>query len=224
MIKKLRLFIGELLVSYFKKKNGVIVYYNWDEGQKKAAKLINGIRAEKTLCMKDNEAQQLYMLMRNTRKVEGDIAEVGCFMGASSKLICELKGNTPFHVFDTFEGLPEDSEFGDYHKGTYKGAYEEVSQYLSKYPNVFLYKGLFPSTGKPVEKRKFSFVNLDTDLYSSTVKSLEFFYPKMSKGGVILTHNYHDAVGVRKAYDEFFKKRPEPLIELSGTHCLIVKV
>ena len=46
----------------------------------------------------------------------------------------------------------------------------------------------------------------------------------MSQCGIIISHDYNIAPGVRKAFDEFFKNRPEPIIELSGSQCLIVKL
>lgn len=46
----------------------------------------------------------------------------------------------------------------------------------------------------------------------------------MNKGGIIITHDYINAIGVRKAFDDFFKDKVEPIIELSGSQCLIVKI
>lgn len=67
-------------------------------------------------------------------------------------------------------------------------------------------------------------MHLDLDLYKATSESIEFFYPRMSKGGIILSHDYLTASGVKKAFDDFFSDKPEPIIEMSGTQCLIVKV
>jgi len=94
---------------------------------------------------------------------------------------------------------------------------------LNKYEHINFYKGLFPSTANPIKNKNFSFVHLDLDLYEGTLDSIKFFYPRMSKGGIILTHDYKSAQGVKKAFDGFFKDKPEPLIEMSGSQCLIVK-
>lgn len=45
----------------------------------------------------------------------------------------------------------------------------------------------------------------------------------MTKGGVIISHDYPSAAGVKKAFDEFFKDKPEPIIQISGSQCLVVK-
>jgi predicted O-methyltransferase YrrM len=99
-----------------------------------------------------------------------------------------------------------------------------VREYLNTERNVFFYKGIFPSTSEPVKDRSFSLVNLDVDTYESTKKCLEFFYSRMSPGGIILSHDYITAPGVMKAFDEFFFEKPEPVIETAGSQCLVVKV
>jgi len=66
-------------------------------------------------------------------------------------------------------------------------------------------------------------VHIDVDLFEATLASLVFFYPKMNKAGIIISHDY-DEPGVRKAFDDFFADKPEPVIEMSGCQCLVVKV
>jgi O-methyltransferase len=99
-----------------------------------------------------------------------------------------------------------------------------VKNYLKDYQDVYFYKGLFPSTATAVEDKRFSFVHLDVDTYESTRSCLRFFYPRMNRGGIILSHDYISAAGVRKAFDEFFNHKVEPIIEMSGTQCLVVKL
>jgi len=73
--------------------------------------------------------------------------------------------------------------------------------------------------------KKFAFVHLDVDLYQSTQDCLEWFYPRMSRGGVIVSHDYLSATqGVKRVFDEFFADKPEPILELSGSQCLVIKI
>ena len=58
----------------------------------------------------DVEACQLSALVDATAKIEGDMAEVGTYKGGSAKIICEVKGDRPLHLFDTFGGIPEVEE------------------------------------------------------------------------------------------------------------------
>lgn len=207
-------------------KYGVVVYYN-DPERVGVIKLVRQVKKEVDLLLGDNEAYTIYRMVKNTAKVKGDIAEVGTYKGGSSKLICEAKGDKTIHLFDTFEGLPEISNKDDsrlVNKGDYQASFGEVKKYLKKYKKVFFYKGLFPTTSKPVKNKKFSFVHLDTDLYECTLAGLKFFYPRMTTGGIIISHDYTSVPGVKKAVDEFFENKVEPVIELSGTQCLIVKI
>jgi len=177
------------------------------------------------MLMTFSEARQLYLAVQSTKKVPGDIAEVGVYRGGSAKLICEAKGDRPLHLFDTFEGLPDDSKFDAiFHKGMFGASLEDVQRYLEQYENVHFYKGLFPKTAEPVHSKHFCFVHLDVDLWESILYCLEFFYPRLSKGGVMLVHDYPLAKGVKKAINEFFKDKPEPLIQPTYNQCLIVIV
>ena len=221
-LKQLRWFMYSRVIS----KYGVTVYYLENERQR-IMKLIHRIKKESDMLLGDTEAYTIYMSVKNTKKIPGDIAEVGSYRGGSAKLICKAKGNKTLHVFDTFEGLPEISIFdkkSPVKKRDYPAVYESVKKYLSKYSNVRIYKGLFPTTAKPIINKRFSFVNLDTDLYESTLSGLKFFYPRMNTGGIIISHDYFGCPGVKKAVDEFFHQKKEPVVEIPGTQCLVVKV
>jgi len=95
---------------------------------------------------------------------------------------------------------------------------------LQAFPNVFYHKGIFPHSVKKVpENEMFSFAHFDVDLYESTLGCLNFFYPRMNPGGVMLSHDYSILHGVRKAFEEFFEDKIEELIELPSTQCMVVK-
>jgi len=173
--------------------------------------------------MKPSELFFIYSFAKHQVSVDGDYAEVGVFKGATAKAICEAKLNKNLYLFDTFEGLPEVQEIDTMFKSkALKSTFERVKDKLANYENVYIYKGLFPKTGSSIQYAKFAFVHLDVDIYQSTKDCLEFFYDKMSKNGVIISHDYH-ALGVRKAFDEFFKNKFEQIIELPMSQCMIIK-
>jgi hypothetical protein len=197
----------------------------------KDAKIIDTIKSVKSeidLAFFPQEAYLVYSIAKSQSEFEGDMAEVGVYRGGSAKLICETKKTKRLHLFDTFEGLPEvsekDTHFGiSFWKEKQFGntSLESVKKYLSKYENVLFYKGMFPDTANPVTNARFSFVHLDVDLYKSTMDCLKFFYPRMVKGGIILSHDYHTG-GVRSAFDEFFRDKKISLIELPGPQCMVI--
>lgn len=192
--------------------------------------LIKSIKNETNLAFFPYEAYTVYSVAKSQSSLDGEMAEVGVYRGGSAKLICEAKGERNLHLFDTFEGLPEVSE-RDTHFGIkywqekqFNDTNEEhVKKYLAEYKNVRLYKGLFPKTAEPISNLKFSFVHLDVDLYQSTLDCLNFFYPRLIQGGIILTHDYHTD-GVHAAFKEFFTEKKIPIIELTGSQCMIVNI
>jgi O-methyltransferase len=171
----------------------------------------------------------LYQMVIKTRKLPGAIAELGVFRGGSAKLIASLKGDKPLHLFDTFAGMPNVRSDVDRHEaGDFANtSLEAVRQYLSGFNHIHFYKGLFPDSAKELAHQPitFSFVHLDADIYESTRAGLEFFYPRTVKGGMILSHDYRNLYcpGVKRAYDEFFADKPELVVELWKTQCLVVK-
>jgi hypothetical protein len=195
--------------------------------RKEFVKLLKKIRSETELLLEDIEAYHIYMAVKRTQKVPGDIAEVGVYKGGSAKIICSAKGDKSLHLFDTFEGLPKVEDIDTvwpFYEGKFAASYDSVKDYLKGNSNVFFYKGLFPETSEPVKDKKFSMVNLDVDTYESTKRCLEFFYSRMTPGGILLSHDYVTAPGVKKAFDDFFEGKSEPILETAGSQCIVVKV
>ena len=187
-------------------------------------RLIRKVKRECDLMVTAGEAFFLYSLVQKQCRIAGELAEVGVYKGGTARLICEAKGSVPLHLFDTFHGLPEPSrdERAVLQRGTYAGELDLVQSNLRGYENVFFYPGRFPATSAPVADRTFSFVHLDADLYQSMVDGLEFFYPRLSAGGVIVTHDYM-LPGVKRALAECFADRWGQVIEMSTSQCLVIR-
>jgi O-methyltransferase len=164
----------------------------------------------------------LYQLLRLTQKVPGDTAECGVHLGSSSFLICQSNQqsglNKTHHGFDSFEGLSKPTaEDGSYWKsGDLSVPVDVTKKNLSDFKNVKLYQGWIPTRFKEVEQNKFSFVHVDVDILEPTRDSIEFFYPRLSNGGVFLCDDYGftSCPGVTKTLDEFLKDKPEKMISL----------
>jgi O-methyltransferase len=204
----------------------LLSFYN----DKKIIDLIKIVKKEVDFAFFPIEAYHVYSIAKSQSKLDGDMAEVGVYQGGSAKLIAEVKNEKELYLFDTFEGLPKVSE-KDTHFGTSywktgefsNTSLENVENYLSNYKNIYCYKGKFPETSEPIKTKKFSFVHLDVDLFQSTIDCLEFFYPRMINGGIILTHDYHTD-GVKQAFNEFCKDKKIPQIQLLGSQCAITKL
>jgi hypothetical protein len=118
---------------------------------------------------------------------------------------------------------PGSNDSSRFFEGSYSCSLEDVQRYLTGLPCRF-YKGFFPGSATSLEPGNFSFVHLDVDLYESTLAGLEFFYPRMSRGAILISHDYQSAAGVDKAFAEFFADKPEAVVPLSGYQCLVTKL
>lgn len=156
------------------------------------------------------------------KNIDGDLAEVGVFKGETAKVIHHLLPDRKLYLFDSFSGLPTqviredcDGTVRPHTVNFEKTSKTEVEKHIKGNNHVEIREGIFPGTAADLENNKFAFVHLDADLYQSTIDGLNFFYPKLTKGGSIIVHDYnHNWEGVRKAVDEFEQTIPEQFVEL----------
>ena len=182
---------------------------------------------DKPFLLNPSELYTIYAFAGLQNRVDGDYAEVGVFKGATAKAICEQKNpDKTLYLFDTFSGLPEVDEIDKemFSNEQFLASEDLVKQKLMQYENVEIHKGYFPSdTAEIVNNKRFAFVHLDVDIYRSTIDALRFFYPKMNRGGVIISHDYH-AAGVYKAFQEFCAETNERVLQFSTSQCMLQKL
>tara|TARA_B100000963_G_C22615603_1_gene667170 strand:+ start:455 stop:1213 length:759 start_codon:yes stop_codon:yes gene_type:complete len=131
-----------------------------------------------------------------------------------------LKNNSIFHGLDTFEGMPQnDEKHLAFKKGNFLSNFDEVKskmdsciKRLNKNYSYIFYKGLFSSNKLELKNklgnRKISILNLDCDLYSSTIDALDIVKEHIDLGTVIFLDDYNsfsanNSKGQRKAFKEF---------------------
>ncbi|HKD69847.1 MAG TPA: TylF/MycF/NovP-related O-methyltransferase [Candidatus Binataceae bacterium] len=171
-----------------------------------------------------NESFLLYSVVCAQSGLGGAMAEVGVYQGTSAQIICEAKRHCPLYLFDTFSGLPQPG--GDETRmlkpGQYAAQLSAVRTRLAGYSGVHFCPGIFPQSAVGIDGARFSLVHLDADLYTSTLAGLEYFYPRMIPGGIIIAHDYSTLPGVMRAFAEFLKESDEAVIELPSTQAMIV--
>ncbi|HET6882938.1 MAG TPA: TylF/MycF/NovP-related O-methyltransferase [Pirellulales bacterium] len=189
------------------------------------AELIYRVRRERKCLNSAFECFLVMSLARSMTRLPGKFAEVGVFQGVTAKLIANVKGDRELHLFDTFEGLPPATEKdnGVHRESLYACGLESVQAYLADYEQVYFHKGVFPDSAKDVDENEYAFVHFDVDLYEGTLACLEYFYPRMTPGGVMLSHDYGMLVGVQRAFQEFMADKPESIFEQPTTQAFIVK-
>jgi len=202
----------------------------------------------------DNFSKNLrhYSLMQCVRHVlaKNDLqnfnfVECGCWSGHStyiiSKILKEYNFKNKFYIFDSFEGgLPDlssedesllqemsDKEVSE-KKSYFKSSERHVRNVLKDFEFIEIFNGWIPKTFHHVEDKKFQFVHLDVDLYEPTRDSLNFFYPKLVQGGIMICddYNFSSFPGAKKAWDNFFKDKKNSynfFYESPFGGCLIIK-
>jgi O-methyltransferase len=183
---------------------------------------------EKRLKVSIRESHNLYTYLRACLPLGGAIAEVGVYKGGSAKLLATWAQGTPFYLFDTFEGMPDTDARVDVHaKGDFSDtSLEGVQQYLAGFENLHFRPGRFPASAASLpDDLRFSFVNLDVDIYESTLEGLRYFFPRLVPGGVLISHDYNSITcpGVKKAFDEFTAGSDIVVTPLFDTQCMITK-
>jgi O-methyltransferase len=151
--------------------------------------------------------------------VEGAFAELGVYKGDSAHLLHLMDPGRSFHLFDTFAGFRQkdlENETGKAATYTTKNfadtSLEKVRDRLNSKAFHF-HEGNFPDTAAELHEERFALVNMDADLYNPTKAGLEFFYPRLSPGGIIIIHDYNpEWPGIIKAVDDFTATIPEPII------------
>ncbi|MHC4692689.1 MAG: TylF/MycF/NovP-related O-methyltransferase [Planctomycetota bacterium] len=187
----------------------------------------------------DNDVHErrftLYYLAKSIREVDGDTAECGVYRGSGSYLILKANEGTSklHHAFDSFEGLSEPDSMDkvkfertfSWSKHDLSAPEDVVTSNLKDFDNLRFYKGWIPERFDEVKDTKFSFVHIDVDLYKPTLDSMEFFYDRMSQGGIIVCDDYGQETcpGARKALDDFIQDKNENIIHLTTGQGVVIK-
>lgn len=180
---------------------------------------------------------QLIQLAKSVADLPGSTAECGVYRGVGSGLICQTLRDTytrdaRHFGFDSFEGLPEPAEAdrmanGRLHwsRGKLASDYTTVQSLLSEFPFAEVVKGWIPQCLEPAQDHIFRLVHIDVDLKQPTTDSLEFFYPRLVSGGLIVLddHGFTDCPGARVAAEEFFARKPEKIVEVPTGQAFIYK-
>ena len=163
-----------------------------------------------------------YELFNISSKIPGCIIECGVFKGASlirfATFLKLLKSNKKIIAFDTF-GKHTTTKISSDHKrrkillshGKEAISEKQLMNILKRKgleKNIQLIKGditkTVPNYLKLNPKLKISLLNLDVDFYEPSMSILKNFYPKLSKGGILMLDDYGVWDGETMAVDEYF--------------------
>lgn len=179
----------------------------------------------------------LVQLFRLTRGLYGTTAEAGVFRGLASYLLCHQQrleradfDGSGHLAIDSFQGLsPATEEDGprDY-RGRFADTSLEIARAtLSEFPLVDIVQGWIPDVLDQLPERSYRFVHVDVDLYRPALACLEYFFPRLTPGGLLVVDDYgpwpnDDFPGCRRAVDEFVQQHDLPMSALDTGNALLI--
>lgn len=165
--------------------------------------------------------------------VKGDFVECGVASGAQiaamATAISEKNSDKSIHAFDSFQGIPLAGEFDTQQPGIGDITHDKfapleqrlVSSNITVHSkqevinnfnhlqlplhNINFVEGWFQDTIPNYNIGDICMLRLDGDLYESTMVCLEYLYPKVSEGGVVIIDDYA-LDGCKLAVEHYFKK------------------
>jgi hypothetical protein len=162
------------------------------------------------------DVARVWSLVLNMKQVlsrsVGSVAELGVYKGQCSAVLSYFaeKFGRKMYLADTFQGFShrhfeEQMDIGK--ENAFKDtSLEDARTVVGEYSGNRWIVGLFPdSITDEMRGDTFAFVSIDCDLYEPIREGLEFFWPRMERGGVIFVHDYSSGhwPGATRAVDEF---------------------
>ncbi|MGB9880560.1 MAG: TylF/MycF/NovP-related O-methyltransferase [Anaerolineae bacterium] len=214
--------------------SGHLVYTPWFARDSEFAGFINKVESAGPLIVSLDRCYMIYQFCKYSLSVEGDMVECGAYSGGTAHLIaCIIQSagisDKYLHLFDTFQGMPAiavperdahaPGDFGD-------TSLEYVQERLKEYPFVRFHAGLMPNTFSEIAHiEAFSFVH-DVDIYPTAFECCKWFWPRLSRGGIMLFDDYgfwSYRRAIRAAVDEFFLSQQVKPIVLPTAQAIVIK-
>jgi O-methyltransferase len=141
---------------------------------------------------------ELWEQLGQLAAIPGDVLEVGVWRGGTSMVmgrrLAALDPDARMFLADTFQGVAKAGAQDPWYKGgEHSDTSAELVQALADRLGVTveLLVGMFPEdTAARIEDRTFRLVHIDVDVYDSARGTLEWAWPRLSVGGVVVFDDY----------------------------------
>lgn len=179
-----------------------------------------------------------------TKNLDGYVIECGCYKGLSSfiflnfskRLDSQYLGDK-YIIIDSFEGLSAPSNQDSLGKdengndryfvgaGYFATPLDDVKLALADFPKIEFIKGWIPERLAALPERKYKFVHVDLDFYDPIKGALEYFFPRMVIGGLIVIDDYGSLFwpGAKRAVEEFCDTHKIDLLNISTAQAILRK-
>jgi O-methyltransferase len=197
-----------------------------------ACSISRDVRANNLTYLSYRSLRHIERCLRHVRRhnIPGVCLEAGVALGGSAVVIAKLMPqDREFHGYDVFGMIPPPTEKdgmkaqqrykaiaagesegirGEAYYGYRDGLYDQVVSTFADYGltvdgrRISLHRGLFENILDLSEKRV-AFAHLDCDWYEPVKLCLERIYPVLSRGGFVISDDYHNYEGATRAVEEF---------------------
>jgi len=179
---------------------------------------------------------------RTSIHVEGDFIECGVNKGfVSSAIMLDLNWNDVgrrFYLLDTFAGIDDrfvsdvekdagslDRNQKNLESGFYTKSVDSVRQNFAEWRDAVIVQGAIPETLPEIKSDRVAFLHLDMNCSPPEIAALEYIWPKMSPGGVVLLDDYayYGYQTQKDAFDDWSRRNGAPIAGLPTGQGLIIK-
>jgi len=159
------------------------------------------------------------VLMRRLAPTRGAIVECGVWRGGMSAGMADMLPGRNHYLFDSFEGLPPARDVDGagalaYQRNpdapTYldncraEKAFAEAAMRRSRAARYQVVKGWFNETLPSVQfAEPIAILRLDGDWYESTLICLQYLFPKVAQGGLVVIDDYNTWDGCARAVHDY---------------------
>jgi hypothetical protein len=138
----------------------------------------------------------------------GAFAEFGVMCGGSLDLLSRLHPERLIYGIDSFTGFPESGAMDIHKKGEFALSEEELLNIYECFKDrkVEVLQGFSPVVFDLIPSgQQYAFIHIDVDLYQSVRDALDYFYPRLIHGGIMIFDDYGfpSTPGAKMAIDEW---------------------
>jgi len=178
---------------------------------------------------------ELWQLVEQTAKLpNGDVIEVGVWRGGTGGMLAtrclSLGLDSRVYLCDTFTGVVKADEAEKIYAG---GEHSDTSVAIVKalvrslrVENAVILKGIFPDdTGEMIEDSRFRFAHIDVDVYRSAKESVEWIWPRLVIGGIMVYDDYgfQGCEGIARLVNEQRDYGDRIIVHNLNGHAVVVK-
>ena len=167
----------------------------------------------------EKRLSKIKRLLESVVDLDGEVVEIGCYLGGTSQFMARIIQPLRVHVFDAFQGLPkpteEDVTVSPIHEGVIQVSLDQfVENWDNSLPWPHVNVGWIADTADSLPA-KIKFVLIDLDLYLGTKQALNAVYARLIPSGIVVIDDYNHHVfgpSVQRATREFLADKPEILV------------